>query len=145
MIRKLPSTLYKKLVDEHKLWALRNGVSIPEDNIELHQQIAMSPALNKNMQSCMYLFFMYCIGLTCLILFYDSFATNYRRSCIDTDNQGCLYCWSGQDDPLCTFQANQVATGQIVCDGFPCICSIYIRHSTFLYHRHTLLHPPIHT
>ncbi|CDS03294.1 hypothetical protein LRAMOSA00696 [Lichtheimia ramosa] len=51
MIRKLPSTLYKKLVDEHKLWALRNGVSIPEDNIELHQQIAMSPALNKNMQS----------------------------------------------------------------------------------------------
>lgn len=69
MIRKLPSTLYKKLVDEHKLWALRNGVSIPEDSIELHQQIAMSPALNKNMQSCMYLLLMDCIGVTCLILF----------------------------------------------------------------------------
>ncbi|KAG0171011.1 Mitochondrial translocator assembly and maintenance protein 41 [Apophysomyces sp. BC1015] len=46
MVQKLPKTLYNKVLVEHRSQAARNNTDVPEDKIELHQQIAASPELS---------------------------------------------------------------------------------------------------
>lgn len=59
MVQKLPSTLYKKVVNEHHLHCLRTKQPFPENKIELHQQIAVSPELNKYIDTCKLLVIMH--------------------------------------------------------------------------------------
>ncbi|ORY95948.1 mitochondrial matrix Mmp37 [Syncephalastrum racemosum] len=47
MVQKLPSSLYKKVLSEHQLASIRHKFDVPEDKIELHQQIASAEYLPK--------------------------------------------------------------------------------------------------
>ncbi|KAI9497008.1 mitochondrial matrix Mmp37 [Zychaea mexicana] len=47
MVQKLPTTLYRKVLDEHRIHSVRNKVTVPEDKLELHRQIASSPELTQ--------------------------------------------------------------------------------------------------
>ena len=47
MVQKLPTTLYKKVLEEHRLHAIRNKINVSEDKKTLHREIASSPELTQ--------------------------------------------------------------------------------------------------
>jgi translocator assembly and maintenance protein 41 len=46
MVKKLPKTLYDKVLNQHLNYASRNNIDVPEDKIVLYEQIAQSEVLN---------------------------------------------------------------------------------------------------
>jgi len=46
MVKKLPKTLYDKVIKQHMQYASRNNIDIPEDKLALYEQVAQSEALN---------------------------------------------------------------------------------------------------
>ncbi|KAI7904619.1 mitochondrial matrix Mmp37 [Cokeromyces recurvatus] len=51
MIKKLPKTLYDKVIKEHLKHVSKNNIQIPEDKTLLYEQVAQSEALNKYIES----------------------------------------------------------------------------------------------
>jgi translocator assembly and maintenance protein 41 len=45
MVKKLPKTMYDKVLRQHRSYASSNNVDLPEDMSVLYEQIAQSPAL----------------------------------------------------------------------------------------------------
>ncbi|KAF7725018.1 Mitochondrial translocator assembly and maintenance protein 41 [Apophysomyces ossiformis] len=54
MVQKLPANLYRRLVLEHRKYAAQCGLSVPEESLELNQQIALSPALQYYFEKCLH-------------------------------------------------------------------------------------------
>ncbi|KAI8081981.1 mitochondrial matrix Mmp37 [Gilbertella persicaria] len=46
MVKKLPKTLYDKVISQHMQHAARNNIAVPEDKTTLYEQVAQSEALN---------------------------------------------------------------------------------------------------
>ncbi|CEP08102.1 hypothetical protein [Parasitella parasitica] len=46
MVKKLPKTLYDKVIRQHMQYASRNNISVPEDKLVMYEQVAQSEALN---------------------------------------------------------------------------------------------------
>lgn len=45
MVKKLPKTMYDKVLRQHRSYASSNNLDLPEDMSVLYEQIAQSPAL----------------------------------------------------------------------------------------------------
>ncbi|KAI8370336.1 mitochondrial matrix Mmp37-domain-containing protein [Radiomyces spectabilis] len=54
MVQKLPKTLYDKVLAEHRNYAAKHNLSLPEEKIELYQQISSSPMLSKYIDKSLY-------------------------------------------------------------------------------------------
>lgn len=109
-MQKLPSTLYKKVVDEHRLYCVRNNIAVPEEKIELHQQIASSPVLTKHIDSgtCPYAIFLLSPLIDC---FLSSPSANHCTTSIHPKRERNFHCWSGEDNSICSREATEVAEG----------------------------------
>ncbi|KAI9468968.1 MAG: mitochondrial matrix Mmp37 [Benjaminiella poitrasii] len=51
MVKKLPKTLYDKVIKQHLNYASRKNIDVPEDRTLLYEQVAQSDVLNKYIES----------------------------------------------------------------------------------------------
>lgn len=63
MVKKLPKTLYDKVIRQHRNYASSNNIDIPEDMTVLYEQVAQSEALKTYIDKSKFLVF--CISVTC--------------------------------------------------------------------------------